>query len=81
MQMGVEDAELFQLEAAVRKLLPPAVLQSLRDSGSSGSDVTTAATSAPHRSDTDADDVLGKHISSPGKHTATIKLTASSGAN
>jgi hypothetical protein len=30
--MGVDDAELFQLEAAVRALLPPAVLL---DSGSS----------------------------------------------
>lgn len=76
MQMEVEDAELFQLEAAVRKLLPPAVLQSLSDAGS---DVTTAAV-APHRSDAGADDVLRKHISSPGKHTATIQLTASSAA-
>lgn len=27
LQMGVEDVELFQLEAAVRSLLPPGVLQ------------------------------------------------------
>jgi hypothetical protein len=39
--MGIDDAELFQLEAAVRALLPPAVLL---DSGSNGQSSSSRVT-------------------------------------
>jgi hypothetical protein len=39
--MGVDDAELFRLEAAVLTLLPSAVLQSIASNGSS--DTATSA--------------------------------------
>lgn len=44
--MYVDDAELFQLEAAVRALLPPAVLQSITSCGSNGSSDSTATQAA-----------------------------------
>jgi hypothetical protein len=64
--MDVDDAELFQLEAAVRTLLPPvAVLQSIASSGSNGSSHT--ATGALQ-----GDSALEKHTSRQGP----IQLTA-----
>lgn len=73
--MGVDDAELFQLEAAVRALLPPAVLLAISSSGSS--DNSSSSTVTPPV----AADALESGSAGLDKHTSegkqgTIQLTA-----